>query len=162
MPTPNDVIVHSLTVAQQLLNRYCEDLTPAEYLHRPCAGSNCAAWLLGHLVISERSALGRVGVSDLPALPEGFDKRFARDAATAQAAEFGDVTTLLPLFNRHRQLLIDSVKALDPAVLDKPLEKPHPLFATVGQVLGFVGLHVSMHAGQVTIIRRSLGRPPMV
>src|SRR3954468_18171237 len=80
MPSPTDVIVHSLSGSQKLLNRYCEDLTPAEYLHRACGGSNCVAWTLGHLVISERSALGRVGMTDLPPLPEGFEKRFARDA----------------------------------------------------------------------------------
>jgi hypothetical protein len=162
MLSPTDVLVHTLSGSQKLLNRYCEDLTPADYLHRPCGGSNCVAWLIGHLVISERSALGRVGMTDLPPLPEGFEKRFARDPEAPKAQEFGDVSILLPLFNQHRQLLIDTVKGLSAEALEKPLDKPHPMFSNIWSVVNFMGLHVSMHAGQVTIIRRSLGRPPLM
>ena len=116
MLSPTDVLVHSLSSSQKLLNRYCEDLTPAEYLHRPCGGSNCVAWLIGHLVISERSALGRVGMTDLPPLPEGFEKRFARDAEAPKAEAFGDVSILLPLFNQHRYAEAWWLIALCPAL----------------------------------------------
>jgi uncharacterized damage-inducible protein DinB len=162
MLSPTDVLVHSLSSSQKLLNRYCEDLTPAEYLHRPCGGANCVAWLIGHLVISERSALGRVGMTDVPPLPEGFEKRFARDAEAPKAEAFGDVSILLPLFNQHRQLLIDTVKGMPVEKLEQPLEKPHPMFGNIWSVVNFMALHVSMHAGQITIIRRSLGRPPLM
>ena len=36
------------------------------------------------------------------------------------------------------------------------------MFATLGEMLNFMALHAAMHAGQITIIRRSLGRPPIV
>src|SRR5213596_2411696 len=103
MQTINDAIVRALTQSQLMLNRMTADLTPQEYLHRPCAKANCAAWTIGHLVLSERNALKRLGVSDLPPLPEGFEKRFSRDEGSPQAAEFGDVSNLVPLFNQHRQ-----------------------------------------------------------
>jgi hypothetical protein len=163
MSALNDALVHSLTISQKLLNRYCEDLTPEEYVKRACAGGNTTAWILGHLILTERQALGRVGVADLPALPEGFEKRFGRDEAAARASEFGDVGVLLPLFNRHRQMLIDAVRGAGADVLEKPLEKPHPLIGTrVWEVVNFMGSHVNMHAGQVTMIRRSMGKPPIV
>ena len=160
----NDALVNTLSVSQKLLNRYCDDLKPEEWLHRPCAGGNTAAWIVGHLVLTERGALGRVGVTDLPALPEGFETRFARDEAAPKASDFGDVAVLLPLFNRHRQLLIDAVKGAGPEVLEKLLDKPHPLYGSrVWEVVNFIGgAHVSMHAGQITIIRRSMGKPPIV
>jgi len=163
MSTLNDAIVQSLTVSQKLLNRYCDDLKPEEWLHRPCAGGNAAAWIVGHLILTERSALGRVGVTDLPALPEGFEKRFARDEAAAKAPDFGDVTVLLPLFNRHREMLIEAVRRAGPDVMERPLEKPSPLYGSrVWETINFMGAHVTMHAGQVTIIRRSMGKPPIV
>jgi hypothetical protein len=162
MLSSTDVLVHTLSGSQKLLNRYCDDLTPAEYLHRPCGGANCVAWLIGHLVISERSALGRVGMKDLPPLPEGFEKRFARDVDAPKAQDFGDVSILLPLFNQHRRLLIDTVKSLSAEALDKPLDKPQPMFSNIWSVVNFMGLHVAMHAGQFTISRRSLGRPPLM
>ena len=162
MPSPNDIIVHSLNTARALLNRYCEDLKPEEYLHRPCSGGNCAAWLLGHLILTERSALGRAGVTELPALPEGFEKRFARDEQAPKASDYGDVTQLLPMFNQHRDRLVEAVRKLPADVLDRPMDKPHPLFSNVAEVLNFMGSHVMMHAGQITTIRRTLGRPPIV
>lgn len=160
--TSNDVIANSLTVGGMMLDRYTADLTPAEYLHRPCGDANCAAWLVGHLILTERNGLKRLGVTDLPPLPEGFEQRFSREPAAPRASDFGDVTALMPLFKRHRAMLIDAVKRATPEQLAKPLEKPHPMFATVGESANFIALHSTMHAGQVTIIRRSLGRPPLI
>jgi hypothetical protein len=36
------------------------------------------------------------------------------------------------------------------------------MFANVWSVVNFMALHVAMHGGQITIIRRSLGRPPLM
>ena len=165
MPTANDILVSSLTTSQKLLNRYTADFSEREWLHRPCAGGNAAAWIVGHLVDVERRVLGKVGVrsEQLPAIPEGFEKRFARDEEAPKANDFGDVSILIPLFNAHRQLLIDTVKNLPPAAFDQPLEKPHAVMGgTIGEQLNFLGgVHVAMHAGQITIIRRSMGKPPL-
>jgi len=162
MQTVNDVIAHSLTQSAMLLNRYTADLTPQEYLHRPTPKANCVAWTIGHLTLSDRNVLKRLGVSDLPPLPDGFEKRFSRDAGCPEASEFGDVSQLLPLFNQHRQRLIDAVKRATPQQLSAPLEKPHPMFANAGEMALFMSAHAAMHAGQVTIVRRSLGRPPLI
>jgi uncharacterized damage-inducible protein DinB len=164
MPTPtmNDVLTHSLSTSGMMLGLFCGDLTPAEYLHRPCAGGNCAAWIVGHLVLTERSALKRVGVTELPPLPDGFETRFARDEAAPKADDYGDVSVLMPLFERHRAMLIDRVKQMPPEALGEPLPKPHPMFSTLGEAVNFIAVHVAMHAGQLTIIRRSLGRPPLI
>jgi uncharacterized damage-inducible protein DinB len=164
MPIANEVLAHTLTGSSKLLTRFCEDLRPEEYLHRPTGGANCAAWVIGHLVMTDRSALTRLGTSsgDLPALPEGFEQRFSRNAEAPQAATFDDVLLLLPLFHKHRDLLIGRVRSLPADVLERTLEKPHPMFSTVWEMLNFLGLHITMHAGQISTIRRSLGRPPMM
>ena len=162
METINDAIAQGLTQSGMLLNRYTADLTPQEYLHRPTAKANCVAWTIGHLILSDRGVLKRLGQTDLPALPDGFEKRFSRDEGCPQADAFGDVTALLPLFNQHRQQLIEAVKRATPQQLNAPLEKPHPMFGNVGEMALFMSAHAAMHAGQFTIIRRSLGRPPLV
>ncbi|QOV87796.1 DinB family protein [Humisphaera borealis] len=163
MPTSIDVLVNTLTGAKGLVMGYCQDLGPAEYLHRPTPESNCVAWLLGHLVLTDRRIMTMVlGASDLPALPDGFEKRFSRDAGCPQASDFGDTSILLPLFAQTRDLLIARVRSTDPADFDKPLAFKHPRFDTPWGAVNFMGLHAAMHAGQITIIRRSLGRPPLV
>ena len=162
MQSVNDTIAHALTQSGMLLNRYTADLTPQEFLHRPAAKANCAAWTVGHLVLTDRGVLKRLNLIDLPALPDGFEKRFSRDEGCPQAESFGDVSVLLPLFNQHRQRLIDAVKRATSQQLQTPLDKPHPMFSNVGEQALFMAAHTAMHAGQFTIIRRSLGRPPIV
>ena len=161
MPTANETIAFALTTAQSLLKRYVADLTPDEYLHRPAPKANCTAWLIGHLTLSDRAVLKRLG-APLPELPEGFEHRFSRDEGCPQAAEFGDVSKLMSLFDEHRSRLVATIRAAPPELLDKPLDKPHPMFSNVGEVATFIALHGAMHAGQITIIRRSLGRPPII
>ena len=160
--TVNEAIVQNLTAAGALLERMTADLAPHDYLHRPCPEANCAAWIVGHLILTERGALKRLGVTDLPPLPEGFETRFARDTTAPRAADFGDVTQLVPLFKQHRAMLVEAVKRATLEQLSKPLDKPHPLFTTVGGSVNFMGVHVSMHSGQISMIRRTLGRPPLI
>ena len=162
MPTATDIIVKGLTSSQMMVHRYADDLKGDEFLHRPTAKANCAAWTIGHLVLSDRSCLTRFGVTDLPPLPDGFEKRFSRDEGCPQAGEFGDLSVLLPLFDQHRARLIDAVKRATPEQLDRPVEKPHPMFANAAELAQFMTIHTMMHAGQLTTIRRSLGRPPVM
>jgi len=165
MPTANQILVHSLIVAKGMLARFTADLMPAEYLHRSCDGANCTAWIIGHLILSERGALKRLGFTpeQMPALPEGFETRYARDETAPKSASYGDVSGLMELFNAHRDLFISAVRALPPEKLDGTLEKPHPMFATIWEYITFMGaIHLTMHAGQITMIRRSMGKPPIV
>jgi hypothetical protein len=161
MSSLGDILVHSLSVSKMLLGRYVGDLTAAEMLHRIVPQANCAAWIVGHLIVSERGALRDLGAA-LPALPAGFEERFSREHDAPKAADFGDVGALLGLFNLHRDALISAVQRAAPADLERPLEKPHRLFANLGQRVGFMAQHATMHAGQITMIRRHLGKPPLV
>ena len=159
-----EAIAHSLRGSKGLLHRYTQDLTPTEFLHRPAPKANCTAWLIGHLTLSDRSALKALGIAGeaLPKLPDGYEKRFSRDEGCPQAGEFGDVSVLLPLFDEHRDLLIQTVERASPEQLNRPLETSRPMFSTPGELAGFMSLHTAMNAGQITIIRRSLGRPPII
>jgi uncharacterized damage-inducible protein DinB len=104
-----------------------------------------------------------MGMTDLPALPDdGFEKRFSRDEGCPQAGAFGDVSGLLAVFEAQRNRIIEIAKGLTAEQLDAPLDNPHPRFKTVGEVLAFIPLHTCIHAGQITMIRRSLGRPPVI
>ena len=160
MRTPNDVLVHNLAATQLMVERFTADLQPGEYLHRPTPKANCAAWTVGHLALSDRHVLKQLG-EELPPLPEGFDKRFSRAEGCPEAEEFGDVSAIVPAFNAHRSRLIEALKRATPQQLAKPMEKPHPMFKTLGEYVSFMSAHTAMHVGQITTIRRSLGRPPI-
>ena len=161
MSTPNDFIIHGLIFSQQMLQKFTEDLSPQELLHRPTPKANCAAWLIGHLAVTDRKVLGQFK-AEQPQAIDGFDQRFSRDEGCPQAEEFGDLSVLLPVFHEHRERVIAFVRSASDEALDRPLDMPHPRFKTIGELANFVSLHTMMHAGQISIIRRSLGRPPIV
>lgn len=163
--TTKQAILYSLRLSGNMTQLWTADLSRQELHHRIVPAGNCAAWILGHLVLSERSSLRAVGVAReaLPALPDdGFEQRFARDEAAPRAEHYGDAEILPSVFKQHRDALIAAVEAADDSVFDRPLEKPFRVAKTVGEFLLFTPVHAATHMGQVTAIRRSLGRPPLV
>ncbi len=161
MKNINDAIIYSLNASKQMLDALTADLKVGEWEHRAVPGSNCTAWLVGHLILTDRRALALAGVNDLPELPEGFEKRFSREPGAPEAKTFGDPSILMPLFDKHREMLMRAIAELPLEKFEQPMPNPHPRFKTQGEMFAFMGLHVIMHAGQISTIRRSLGRPPL-
>ncbi|HWB01322.1 MAG TPA: DinB family protein [Pirellulales bacterium] len=162
MQTASDALAQTIANAAGMVMFYTEDLSQRDYLHRPCAKANCAAWLIGHLTLTARSMLTRMGASDLPPLPDGFEKAYARDDTAPSAAEFPYIDQLRDVFQANHARFAEYVKGLDAARLNTKLEKPHPRFDTIGTMAAFAPIHIATHAGQISTIRRSLGRPPLV
>ncbi len=161
--SPQEAIAYSLRSSKTMFHRYLDDLKPEEFQHRPCLGANNASWIVGHLTCVDRTRLEKLEVTPLPDLPAGFQERFAttKTAATGTVADFGNPNDLIRHFDEHRDLLIKTVEQLPARVLNSPPPFDSPLFMDSGESLLFVGLHTTMHLGQLSIIRRSLGRPPL-
>lgn len=162
MKTAPEALAKSIKQAARIVLFFTEDLKGGDWTHRPCAGANCAAWIVGHLILSSRSMMQRAGHTDLPALPADFEKRFARDEAAPKAVDYGDVSTLRDLFQQHHDLMSAVVARQTPENLARDLNMNHPIFTTVGAMFAFTPVHIGTHAGQISTIRRSLGRPALV
>ena len=147
-----------------MIEMFAGDLSAEQMLHRPCDGANCAAWTIGHLVLTDRSFLKRFGVGedDLPALPDGFEERFSRSEEAPKAEDFGSTSHLIPLLRQHREMLAAAIERIEDAVFSQETGNDRPFFRTMGATAGFASLHTAMHAGQLTTIRRSLGLPPLI
>ena len=162
--TAQEALAAGIRGATMIYERFLGDLTPEQMLHRPCAGANCAAWITGHLILSDRRFHGLTGAdpAELPALPDGFEQRFARTDEASAATDFGDVSALPELFSKTRAALASAVEAVPADRLGETLEKPVGPTKTLIEALAFNPTHTAMHAGQLTTIRRSLGMPPLI
>ena len=163
--TTKDAILFNLRRSGAMIGTFTSDLSPADLHHRAVPAANAAAWILGHLVLTDRHLLTLLGVGEenMPRLPSAeFAQAYARDEHAPRRERYPDADTLPGLFHQHRDALISAVEASDEAAFDKPLERPRPMANTVGELLLFMGLHVAMHVGQISTIRRTLGRPPLV
>jgi hypothetical protein len=155
-------ILGLLLRSQVLLQQMTKDLTPEQWLHRPCKGANPPAWIIGHLCVVERIGCC-VAAGHEPPLPDpDFEKRFVRGTPVPEDADFGDIGQLIPTFDRYRAVIVDAVAHMPLEKFDQPLAKPHPLFKNVGEMMSFLPMHTMLHLGQLSTIRRSLGYPPLL
>lgn len=159
--TPNAVYAQALTANKALATRYLGDLAASDFDHQVLPGVNSAAWILGHLILVERKAIGLLG-GEVPKVPDGFETRFATTGAPAgDQVHAGDGPDLLARFYATRDTLIACVAAADEATLATPHPRPGAVYRTVGEFAAFMAQHTAMHLGQVTVARRSLGKPPV-
>ncbi|MGN6507667.1 MAG: DinB family protein [Tepidisphaeraceae bacterium] len=158
--TINDLAVVSLQRSAQFFHGFVDDLSPEDFKHVHAPGANAPAWIVAHLLAVEYMMLGLL-TQDRPALPEGFDpQRFGRGSAYDPSADV-DPAALLPFFDRLRDRTIEVVRAMPASEFDRKLPNISPRFSTVGELIAVMGVHVALHAGQLSGIRRSLGKPAL-
>jgi uncharacterized damage-inducible protein DinB len=161
--TATELIVGGYRMARQMVHSMCADLTEEEFRHQPVPGANSAAWIVGHLAVTARRTAERVGATDLPMLTEEFVGKFSQTKrpATVQT-DLGTKQELLDLLNVSVEKLMEALKTLPAEGLSGPAPAPGRFATNYGEALLFGAMHVTLHCGQLSTIRRSLGKPPMV
>jgi hypothetical protein len=161
--TPNDAIAAGYRMAKELLHRFTDDLTPADFQHQPCPGANSAAWVIGHLAVTLRRSAERLGATDLPAVSDDLLAKLATTKKPAGGqSDLGDPAGLVKLFDVCVDKVMEAVKRVPADRLDAPPAAPVPFATNTGEGMLFGSLHIAMHVGQLSTIRRSLGKPPVV
>jgi hypothetical protein len=156
-----DTLIFGIKSSKEMLDGFTADLKGSEWDHRAVPHSNCTAWLVGHLILVDRRALELAGVNDLPELPADFAAKFGRENNAPFAETFGDPSNLMPMFDKQREMLMAAIARLPESKFDETLPKPNPRFKTYGEFFSFMAYHVMVHCGQISTIRRSLGRAPL-
>jgi hypothetical protein len=158
---PNQLLAAGYRMSAHLFRRMTSDLTPEEFLHQPLPGTNCAAWLVGHLALTMLRSLKRLGMTDLPTFPEELVPKFQVTGQPAgEQSDFGDPKQLLAIFDACVEAMIRAIRTLPPDLLTQTIEGPPPFAATRGEAIAFGSHHITLHCGQLSTIRRSLGKPP--
>lgn len=161
MTTP-DALAAGYRMAGQLVHRMSADLTPDEFAHQPVPGANSAAWVVGHLAVTLWRTADRLGAPDLAPLPPGLLDTFTQTGKPAAAQSgLGDPAALLALFDTCLAKVIAAVPTIPAAKLAEPATRPGPA-TSYGEGVLFGALHIAMHTGQLSLVRRSLGKPPVV
>jgi len=155
-----DAIRYSLSSNMYVLKTYLGDLSEADLLIRTAPAANHTAWQLGHLISGEVSLIGGLGCKTT-ALPTGFAEKHTKETCGNDSpSAFLKKPEYVDLFDKVRAGTLTALDAMTDADLDKPVTGPLKDFApTNGAMFLLVANHVLMHAGQVTALRRKLGKP---
>jgi uncharacterized damage-inducible protein DinB len=159
--TPNELIAAGHRMGRQVLHRMVDDLTEGEFRHQPVPGANSAAWIVGHLAVVARRIAERLGATGLPVLTEEFIGRFSVTGKAAESQpDLGNKAELLALFDGCVEKVIEAARTVPAESLAGPSPAPGPFATNYAEALLFGAMHVTLHCGQLSTIRRSLGKPP--
>jgi hypothetical protein len=156
-----DLIVGNLSRNLEMLKTTIADFSDAELLVRPTPAANHAAWQLGHLVNAETSIGNNLRPGSMPALPLGFADRFTgKTTGIDDPKAMATKEELLHLLTQARNGTIAWAKALSPQEMDAPTPERMRRFApTLAEAALGQASHMTMHIGQLQVIRRKLGKP---
>lgn len=135
----------------------------ADWFEQPFEGANHIAWQVGHIIVAQygltvEAVHGRQPEDGL-AYPSEYRKLFGRSALPeGDAGKYPSPRELREQFHAAHQHVVGEVKKLDDRVLDEPPEWSHPLCPTKRDALHFCGMHELVHAGQIGMLRRMLGK----
>ena len=145
-----------------LLGKAAEDLNDADFLAQLPGEGQTANWIYGHLATSEDWFMSKLTGSSLQISADDHERYKAGQALTTDPGAYLSKADVLSLFQTQRERTLGALSKADTSSWDSPApEGLPPMMETVGSVWGVVGTHSFWHLGQVTAIRRMLGKPPM-
>ena len=161
--SPKQILADQLKMAAFLFEQLLEDLTDAELLLRPAGKANTVAWQIGHLLSSERRMVEGIAPGAGAPLPEEFEAAHAKEAAAREdSAGMRTRDEYLSLLRAQRAATLAALERLPEADLDKDspetIRRIAPKWANV---FGLAAMHQMWHAGQLTVLRRQLGKKVM-
>ena len=177
---PTELPLPDLNAARQMLGgaiaqlqfarSYTSELLDAtddkRWFEIPSGMFSNVAWQVGHITVSQYGLLlfrqrGRVP-EDLDLIPGRFRKAYGRGSTPSPDSESQPTPAeLRERMARVFDLGIEVVSDLPPDVLLEPVEMPYATYPVKLGAILFCPLHEHIHAGQIGMIRRGLGFPPL-
>lgn len=162
------IVLAQLNSSREYLHSLVDDLTTEQWFWTP-ADENCCthiAWQVGHIAMAEYGLMlfrqrGRAEV-DLELMPGTFRKPFAKGSQpVTDPQRYPAPEAILAQLDRiHRQVL-EEVPLMDDAGLDEPLDPPYAGYATRYGAMLMAVHHEMLHCGQIGLLRRLMGLPPV-
>ena len=147
--------------AQMVTTMLIGDLSDEELLQRPEPEANHIAWQLGHLIGALHFFGEAVKPGSMPALPEGFNDQHSKETATSDdPGAFLKKDEYATLLDQQRAAMLELSESLSEEELsaDAP-EQLREYAPTIVDMIGLAAEHEMMHSGQISVLRRKLGKP---
>jgi hypothetical protein len=124
--------------------------------------ANHALWVAGHLGTVDNFLISLVA-PDKAVMKEGYAEKFGMGSRpTSDPADYPDPAEVLDFMRERRQALLELLGGLSDEDLSRPAPQNAPeITPDVGSMFELAVWHEALHAGQVTIARRSLGFAPL-
>jgi hypothetical protein len=151
--------------AREYTNHLLSHIAIEDWFRMPHEGVSHVAWQVGHLAFGEyRLALERIRgpkPGDEQLFPTWYPKTFGRNSIpVGDPSAYPTPDEIRHVFDAVHRRSLEETATLSDAVLAEPAD-PHPRFSTKGGSLTWCAEHEMLHAGQIGLLRRLLGQPPL-
>lgn len=143
-----------------------EDLEPDDWFRMPTEGITHIAWQAGHIAMAQfRLCLERLRnlqPGDWDLISKDFIRAFGRGTTPSDdAAAYPEPAEIRATLDRVFAAVVREVPEYAGDDLDVLLRNPHPIFKTKLEALYFCSKHEMLHAGQIGLLRRLIGKAPL-
>jgi len=161
-----ELAIGQIRFAREYTQSLIADLEPSDWFRQPTEGVSHLAWQIGHLAMAQYGLClfrmrGRADV-DQDLMSSAFRKKFSKGTTPDPDPENnpspGDICRV---FDRVYQQAMLELPTFSDSVLDEPVEMPYTAVATKFGGLLFCSHHEMLHAGQIGLLRRLLGKAPV-
>lgn len=155
--------VERLAMARRRVKEFTDDLTPDQWFWRPAEFTTHVAWQVGHVAVSEynlclRRLRGRTK-EDETLIPDAFIEHFKLGSQPLAGAEnYPPIAEIQRVLDAVHAQTLKELATLSDEELDVPVEQPHPVFKTKLGAVDYAPSHEMVHAGQIALLRRLMGK----
>jgi DinB superfamily len=160
------IVRGQLTFARDYTLSLLADIADDQWFHMPAGFATHVAWQVGHLAMAEYGlCLFRVRgrrPEDLELMPSKIRKLYSRGTTPdANADGQPTPTELRTLLERiHAQVMLE-MNDFTAEQLAEPTDMPYSVYPTKLGALLFCPQHEMIHAGQIGVLRRLMGKAPV-
>jgi hypothetical protein len=155
-----------LEFAREYVLSLLADVADDEWFAMPHGAPTHLAWQVGHLAMAEYGLglfrqRGRQEV-DSELMTSKFRKQFSRGTTPERdATTYPPMSEIRATFDRVHQQVSVELPTFTPESLAVEIDMPYAAVNTRLGALFFCSHHEMLHAGQIGLLRRLLGKPPV-
>jgi hypothetical protein len=152
----------ALEYSRHFVNALFEAMTEDQLCHQPFPGANHALWIMGHLASVDAFLLQACGGPSDPQLVPLQPLFFMKSQPSPNLSDYPPVTQIRVWFDLTRKTVLDWFRSQNEQDLSTPLpEGIREIAPDRLCLIARLAIHEAGHAGQLTMIRKSLGLPPV-
>ncbi len=161
--TPKERAHSALDISRSMSEGMVADFkTPEQWTHQVFPTANHALWCIGHIAWVDNRFISRLAPElevDLP----GYKERFAGGSTpSSDPAAYPPPEQVVERWRERRKTLLAVLERQTDADLEQPAPQGVPGFLKDrGNLFEFAAIHESIHTGQLSMARRSLGHAPL-
>jgi hypothetical protein len=161
-----DLAINRIRGSRLFTKQFLEGLTDAEWYWSPPQFTTHIAWQVAHIAVAEyglclRRVRGRIA-ADEPLISEAFIEAFKLGSKpVAEPDKNPPLDEIRRVFETVHEQSVAELRCRTEAELDEPLAEPHPRFKTKWGAIEFSPQHEMVHAGQIAMLRRLMGKAPL-